>query len=216
MESVTFNLVIFDLDGTLTDTSLDLAKAINLTRRELGLSALSVAEVVASVGNGAQRMVERTFADHPERIPEAVEIYHRVYAACQTESVRLYPGVTETLDALGQKNIPMGVITNKSQDSAREVLRHLRIEKFFALVLGDDGKRPLKPDPAPVYQILEALGREPEACLLVGDSWVDIECARNAGIRMAFLADRMGRAHQTLVPDFVMQDTREILTLFAD
>ncbi len=215
MEPVTFDLVIFDLDGTLTDTSLDLTNAINLARRELGLPDLAVADVVAAVGNGAQRMVERTFSDHPELIPEALEIYRRTYAACRTETVCLYPGVLETLDALRQKNIPMGVISNKSEDSAREVLRHLSVDRYFFAVLGDDGKRPLKPDPAPVHEILMTSGCDPVACLMVGDSRVDIECARNAGIRMAFLADRMGQAHQTLVPDFTMRDTREILTLFA-
>ena len=214
MEPVTFDLVIFDLDGTLTDTSLDLTNAINLARRELGLPDLAVADVVAAVGNGAQRMVENIFGSsgaHPGGLGDLPAYLCRLSDG-DGVSVSRSPRDSGCAQA---KNIPMGVISNKSEDSAREVLRHLSVDRYFFAVLGDDGKRPLKPDPAPVHEILMTSGCDPVACLMVGDSRVDIECARNAGIRMAFLADRMGQAHQTLVPDFTMRDTREILTLFA-
>ncbi len=220
MESVStdgtvYRLAICDLDGTFVDTSHDLAHAVNQTRKELGLCPLETAEVVSCVGNGMRRLVERSFSGYPELIPVALEALEQHYRACQTSAVSLYPGVRETVETLFERGVLLAVLTNKPQVSAESVLSHVGLRRFFGGVYGDDGQRPLKPDPSTVGQILCETGVARQDCLLVGDSGVDIECAHAAGVFSVFVEGGMGRPHEVLKPGYSVSCIRDILTLWG-
>lgn len=209
-----FGLVICDLDGTLADTALDLACAINETRKALDLEVLTTEKVVSYVGNGMRRLVERAFSDQPELIPVALKAFYQHYQACQTATVKLYPGVQETVETLFARGVHLAVLTNKAQASAEAILDYLGLGQYFGWIYGDTGQRPLKPDPAPIRQLLSETGLKESDCLLVGDSGVDVECAQAAGITCAFIEGGMGRAHPTLKPKYTLTRIDELLALW--
>ena len=186
--------VFFDLDGTLADTMADLADTVNHTRRDLGLSERPVAEVIACVGCGARYLLEHA-------IPEVSDFdatYARFkarYAEHATNKVQLYPGVRETLSALARRGWKLGVNTNKPRFATVKILEHFGLLPLFgeAIVAGGDCAK-MKPDAEPLVACARKLGHalSPDDWM-VGDSWTDLDCAANAGIRSAFCTYGFGR-----------------------
>lgn len=184
----------FDMDGTLIDSKADLAATVNHTRRDLGLGELPTETVIGFVGRGARYLLDHAI---PERTGESVAaIFRSHYAEHCCESVTLYPGVRETLEALARRGWLLGVNTNKPNFAARMILEKFGLDRLFgaAVVAGGDCAE-MKPSALPLRACAAQLGghRLSPDDWMVGDSWTDLDCATNAGVRGAFCAYGFGQ-----------------------
>jgi phosphoglycolate phosphatase len=179
------DLLIFDLDGTLIDSKLDLAQAVNATREHLGMEPLENERVYSYVGNGAPVLIRRALGDQATeaQIEEALEFFLAYYRAHPLDFTLLYPGVKESLDRLWAAGKRMAVLTNKPVRISRAILEGLGVHGYFFQVYGGNSFEFKKPHPVGVEALMREAGVGRDATLMVGDSGVDVETARNAGIQ---------------------------------
>ena len=183
-----YTTVLFDLDGTLLNTIDDLTDAVNRTLARFDLPQRTRGEVRSFVGNGARLLMERAAPEVTgERFEELLESYKADYDANCRVKTAPYPGVDERLQALKAAGVRTGLISNKP-DSAVQPL----YEAFFAdtidVAVGEREGIRRKPAPDTVLSAMEQLGAKPGETLYVGDSEVDIQTARNAGVACASVA----------------------------
>ncbi len=180
------DLIIFDLDGTLIDSRLDLALAVNAMRTHLGLDALDVDLVASYVGDGAPVLMRRSLGPEAseETVRRALEFFLGYYRQHALDNTRAYPGIPEALDALERGGMTMAVLTNKPTAVSVKILEGLGLARYFARIHGGDSFERKKPDPMGVHSLLAEFGVDAERAILVGDSGVDARTARNAGIRV--------------------------------
>ena len=177
-----FQLFVFDLDGTLIDSRLDLANAVNALLVGCGAQPLPVERVGRMVGDGAATLVARAFeASGFERPADALPRFLAIYEAHLLDHTRAYPGVPDVLAALGAR-ARLALLTNKPLRSTRRILDGLDLARFFAddAIIGGDGATPRKPDPAGLRQLIACGGVAPADALLVGDSLIDWRTAHAA------------------------------------
>jgi phosphoglycolate phosphatase len=219
-----FELVMFDLDGTLVATAPEIAQALNDTLRNIGLAPVELDHVERWIGHGTRRLVSQALASRT-RVPSpapspaandladrAMEAFARHYAhRCGTGS-RLYPGVREVLQVLGDRAVKRALVTNKEQHFTRLLLqRHGLLDLLDRVVCGDSLPR-AKPDPAGITDCLHTFGVRPQRALFVGDSSIDVAAARNAGVAVWAVGYgyNMGKPIASSRPDRLL-DTLEAL-----
>jgi phosphoglycolate phosphatase len=208
-----FPLIVFDLDGTLVDSSGDLAGSVNELLGELGGRALPTAHVVSLVGEGARRLVERALAlaRIDTGLDEALDRFLRIYDRRLVETTTCYPGVESTLAALAGR-ATLAVLTNKPTAHSRRLLEHLGIERRFFRIVGGDGPYPRKPSPDGLLAVAAEAGRRADDTLFVGDSIVDARTAAAASVSCCLVRYGFGfPAGGESVPDAV-----RLLDTFAD
>jgi phosphoglycolate phosphatase len=174
-------LVVFDLDGTLVDSSQDLAAATNALLADLGAVALSHEVVVSFVGEGAAVLVRRALerAGLAPDTPQALQQFLRHYDTRLLDTTRPYPGMVETVAAIRAIR-RTAVLTNKPDRPTRQILQGLGMDGLFNDVAGGDSVLGRKPDPAGLLELVARAGVTTAETLLVGDSPVDLETARRA------------------------------------
>lgn len=179
-------LVIFDLDGTLLDTIGDLAASCDHVLAQRGLPQHTYEEYCSFVGNGVMRLVERALPEEL-RTPETVAAVRADFVTYYTEHIdrftRPYDGIPELLDELRRCGVRMAVASNKFQAGTEKLAARYFPDVRFDPVLGQRPGVPLKPDPQVVFEILARTGVSPSETLYVGDSGIDMETARAAGVR---------------------------------
>ena len=177
---------VFDLDGTLLDTIDDLAYAVNTALTENGFPTHPREAYFYFVGNGARTLVQRALPQDVEKtVFETVYArYSELYEAHWNIFTKPYDGILELLAALRADGIPLGVVSNKVHDRTLEVIDTFFPNTFDA-VFGNRPGVPLKPDPAGVFDALAALGSDPAHAFYLGDTGVDIETGKRAGIYSA-------------------------------
>ena len=186
-----FRAVLFDLDGTLVDSRRDLAAATNLLLGELGLASIPLETVCTFVGRGARTLVRRAL-DHvdPEqridRADPALRRFLKHYESVLLATTVPFPGVVAGLTLLAEASIPMAIVTNKPEAPARVVLDGLGLTSWFGAIYGGDTLGRRKPHPDMLIRAARDLGVGLDGCLMVGDSDVDIEAARAAGVSGAW------------------------------
>jgi phosphoglycolate phosphatase len=179
------DLLIFDLDGTLIDSRLDLANAVNAARRHMGMSPLSNERVYSYVGNGAPVLIRRALGEQATdaEVQEGLEYFLEYYREHDLDFTILYPGVREALDRLRDAGKKMAVLTNKPVRMSRSIVEGLGVGSHFFQVYGGNSFEFKKPDPIGVEALRKEVGAARDATMMVGDSSVDVFTARNAGIR---------------------------------
>lgn len=183
--------LVFDLDGTLIDSRKDITTAINQLRAELGLPPLTLDQVVAMVGEGAKVLIRRALADWdadlgPERLKEVLDRYLVLYREVCVDTTRPYPGIEEMLEELAA-DYRMAVLSNKGEKLSVFILEELDLAFHFKAVLGGDSLPTRKPNPAGLRALADRFNVPVESLMLVGDSRVDAETARNAGCAFALV-----------------------------
>ena len=184
---------VFDLDGTLVDSCRDLANAANALVRELGGVPVADDKVAAMVGEGAAILVRRVLsAAHLDpaasgALPRFLELYDERLI----EHTAPYDGIVEMLEALGTR-MPLAVLTNKPQQATDRLLGELGLSRFFQRVVGGDSPMGRKPLPAALLGMCEDTGVSPANTVLVGDSAIDLQTARNAGTRILLVSYGFG------------------------
>ena len=174
--------LVFDLDGTLIDSKMDLVNSVNATLRELKREALPTDVVASYVGSGAPTLLRRSLGGNPSEddLKRALAFFLVHYEEHKLDETRLYPGVKETLEEL--KSLPMSVLTNKPVKISVRILEGLGIAQYFRCVYGGNSFDTKKPDPEGANRILSELGIAASDAAMVGDSEVDVQTARNAGM----------------------------------
>lgn len=175
--------LIFDLDGTLIDSAPDIHNAINRVLLEEGLDTLSFAQVRGFIGNGVGVLIQRCagalgHAEDKVLQDKLAARFSEIYESAHGLT-KLYPGVTEALATLA-RNHPLAICTNKPEAPTRSVLHHFGLTDFFPVIVGGDTLPQKKPDPAPLLAAVSNLACE--RCYFVGDSEVDAETAKRAGL----------------------------------
>ncbi|MCL4457555.1 MAG: HAD-IA family hydrolase [Nitrospirae bacterium] len=177
------NLVIFDLDGTLVDSSIDITNAINYAIEPYGVQPVTVQETISLVGEGITRLMEKVIerkgisADRDSLAGRFLEHY----SSHLIDNTIVYPGVIETLKKLN--NHKKAVISNKREVLSKRTLDELGILKYLDLVVGSDTTAERKPSPVPLRYAMEKLGAASDETVIVGDSNFDIEAGKAAGIK---------------------------------
>jgi phosphoglycolate phosphatase len=179
------DLLIFDLDGTLIDSRLDLANAVNATRTHMGMATLENERVYSYVGNGAPVLIRRALGVEATEleVEEGLEFFLEYYREHDLDYTTLYPGVKEALDRLRAAAKDMAVLTNKPVRVSRAIVEGLGVGGHFFQVYGGNSLEFKKPHPIGVEALRKEVGASREDTVMVGDSSVDVLTARNAGIR---------------------------------
>jgi phosphoglycolate phosphatase len=204
--------LIFDLDGTLIDSKLDLALSVNATLAELGRSPLPHEQIFSYVGQGAPSLIARALGPgaSEEDCTLGLEFFIKYYSAHKLDNTILYPGVREALDAL--QGMPMAVYTNKPVRVSRNIIQELGVASHFRFVYGGNSFERKKPDPMGVDSILREFGAAPGQAMVVGDSEVDVQTARNSGTWVCGVTYGFGSHSFTeYPPDLVVGNLTELL-----
>jgi phosphoglycolate phosphatase len=178
------DLLIFDLDGTLIDSRLDLANAVNAMRGHLGMSLLTNERVYSYVGNGAPVLIRRSLGDQATQaeLDQALAFFMEYYGAHDLDHTTLYPGVRPSLDRFRDAGKRMAVLTNKPTSMSRHILEGLGVAGHFFRIFGGNSFEQKKPHPIGVETLIDEAGVNRARTIMVGDSSVDVATARNAGI----------------------------------
>ena len=174
--------VIFDLDGTLLNTLGDLHASINHTMEHFGFPLHTLEEVKGYVGNGVVKLIQRACPENVGNGEEVLEYFKADYAVHGEDTTRPYDGIIELLEELKKRGIMCGIVSNK-YDGALKRLDEKFFKGYFDVCIGERPEINKKPAPDMVYMALDALGITKDEAVYVGDSDVDIETAKNAGLK---------------------------------
>jgi phosphoglycolate phosphatase len=179
------DLLIFDLDGTLVDSRLDLAHSVNATRAHMGMGPLEFEKVYSYVGNGAPLLMRRALGEAATEteVEEALEFFLEYYREHVLDCTTLYPGVGESLRRLTEAGKRMAVLTNKPVRMSRMIVEGLEVGPYFFRVYGGNSFDFKKPHPIGIETLMREAGCDRLRTLMVGDSSVDVETARNAEVK---------------------------------
>jgi phosphoglycolate phosphatase len=207
------DLVIFDLDGTLIDSSTDLAHSVNATRAHLGLPPMEHAKVYSYVGNGAPVLIRKAlgpeYAD--DEVARALKYFLAYYREHMLDNTVLYPGVREALNRFRSQGIVMAVLTNKPVGFSQVIVDGLGLHEHFLRVYGGNSFEQKKPHPVGIETLIAETGASREGTLMVGDSAVDVQTARNADV--AACGVTWGFQPETFAdhpPDFLVDTAEEL------
>lgn len=182
---MSYQALIFDLDGTLLDSLPDLTTSVNLLRTELELPPVQADAVRAALGEGARYLLQsllpaNTFSE------ERLEWFLRIYREHLTDQTRLYAGAGELLKKLAGQ--PMALVTNKPTIMACEILKRLNLTPYFRVIYGGDSFPEKKPHPRPLQEALRQLDVAPQQALMIGDHHTDLQAGKAAGVPTCFCA----------------------------
>ena len=215
-------LLIFDLDGTLVDSRLDLSNSINAMLRHFGKPLLPNEVIASYIGDGAPMLVRRSLGDPDDEayVQQALQFFLLYYREHKLDNTYVYAGIKESLDAIrASRNgdaVHMAVLSNKPVVPSRAIVDALGLSDYFFQVYGGNSFHTKKPDPTGVQVLLNEAGTRPEQAVIIGDSDIDVLTARNSGIYS--LGVNYGFAPHTFVdaaPDVVVDRPEELAAVFG-
>jgi phosphoglycolate phosphatase len=209
--------LIFDLDGTLIDSKLDLALSINATLKHMGRAPLAHEKIFGMVGNGASVLVQRALGlknISDEEVQAGLAHFLSYYRSHMLDNTVAYPGVREGLALL--EDHPMAVLTNKPVNFSRAILDGLNLSRYFRFVYGGNSFEQKKPHPMGMETLLRELGVTPGEAMIVGDSEIDIQTARNSGAWACGVSYGLGPEGLRAFPPDLMLDRLTELPAYLD
>ena len=211
-----YELIIFDFDGTLVDTMGDIAHYANRTLVRYGYSQRQTKEVQRAVGWGVHELLKKLepdFGRDEARLEEAVIFFKNAYQKNPVHSTVAYQYVKEMLG--GPLNgINKAIVTNKPQEITMAILKELKLDPYFLMVIGINAGFPPKPDPAAAHHIMQALKTSPDKTLFIGDSGIDGETSQNAGVDFGWVDYGYHELMETK-PLFRFSNAAEWATIFS-
>ena len=209
-------VIIFDLDGTLIDSSPDLALAINYMLKSLERETFTTDTIHYWVGNGAEMLVKRALSGQREidetldsdLVSQALTIFLDFYSKNLAVQTVTYPHVPKTLEQLKKHGYHLVIVTNKPVDFVKPILKALALEELFELYLGGDSLQERKPHPMPLLHVCETFNVTVEECVMVGDSKNDILSARACNMQSIGVSYgyNYGESIEIYNPDVVCDD----------
>jgi phosphoglycolate phosphatase len=178
-------LLIFDLDGTLIDSRLDLANSVNATRDHLGLPTISNETVYSYVGNGVPVLIKRALGEgaSEQDLIVAQQFFLDYYRKHMLDFTRLYPGTSDALAKLSAAGMQLAVLTNKPVRFSQAIVEGLGVRPYFLHVYGGNSFEQKKPHPMGIETLMAECQVERTKTVMIGDSSVDVLTARNADVR---------------------------------
>jgi 2-phosphoglycolate phosphatase len=204
-----FPVYLFDLDGTLLESAADICGAIQEVLASTPCSPVSFEYLKGFIGLHLIDMFADVLPEYSTvQVDALIQQYRAIYHARGNKLTRMYPGVIETLEAVGGRK---SIATTKGTPYTRLVLEQFGLLRYFDHVQGTDGF-PCKPAPDVILHAMEALGGKPEECLMVGDSPADMEAGRRAGVKICAVRYGYGNLEDMarFEPDFWVDDLREL------
>lgn len=211
-----FELLIFDLDGTLVNSATDIIAAANFTRQALDLPVMDDKEIIRLVGDGTDKLVERLIgSEHQDRYAGALSIFIAYYEAHLLDNAALYSDVTDVLDYFRHKK--KVIITNKREYMTRQITDAFSLTARFDDIIGVGSTPFRKPDIRILLPVLARYHVEPAQVIIFGDGIADLQLARNAGIKSCALLNGFTPREVLLAlkPDYACEHLREIKALFC-
>lgn len=209
------DLLMFDFDGTLIDSKLDIATSVNLTLGELGLPQRSLEEIYSFVGDGVKRLLRLSVGEGGEdRYEAALGVFRSHYLKHCVKTTTFYPGIDQVLKHYtGRKK---AIVTNKSPEYTQCIVEGLRAKNIFHAVEGARDITDLKPEPVMLHRVLADLGVAPERTVMIGDSTNDVRAAQAAGVKACAVGYGYGSREKVLAlnPDFYCERPEDLLNLF--
>lgn len=181
--SIMINIIIFDLDGTLLYTLEDLKDSVNFALKKYNYKPISLEQTKNFVGNGIKKLVERAIPDGKKNVnfEGCLKTFKNHYSENMYNKTKPYEGMLEVLEEIKTKGIKTAVVSNKFDSASKELCK-----KYFGnlidIVVGQSESIPQKPSPEGIFEVIRYFGRNIKDCIYVGDSEVDIQTAKNAGI----------------------------------
>ena len=214
-------LFIFDLDGTLVDSRLDLVHSVNAMLQHFHRPELPDDAIASFVGDGAPMLVRRALGDpdNEQFVQEALEYFLSYYRVHKLDYTQLYPGIKEALDAIRDQSASdrrLAVLSNKPVNPSRAIVDALGVGEFFVRVYGGNSFSTKKPDPLGVRTLLEETGTRSDETIIIGDSSIDVITGRNAdlwtcGVTYGFAPHTLNDAP----PDVLVDSPSDLAQLFT-
>ena len=192
-------MLIFDMDGTLLDSSISITKSINFVRKNLKLPPLKVKQIVKLI-NEPDNNLPKLFYEEKKPYSECKAIFEKHYYKQCIKDMQIHEGIKEALKDLN-KDYMLSVATNAYGQFARKMLKHLKIHDFFVDIIGSDDINARKPEPNVIFYLLKKYNIEKNNAMLIGDSLKDEECAKNADIKYIFVDWGFGESRE---PDHIL------------
>jgi len=211
-----FDMLAFDLDGTLIDSSVDLAASVNHALSTLGLAAITVEDVKRYVGDGVAVLMKRALGRQADEFfPQAIELFRDYYEGHLLDHTVLYPDVVDFFSYFGDKKKIL--VTNKTEKYTLKILQSLRINDYFLDVYGEDSTPFKKPDPRLLELAMGKRGVSPERTVMIGDGVNDILLAQGAGVVSCAFLNGIGDREKLirLQPDIVCESLSELKSFFC-
>lgn len=215
----TIRLIVFDLDGTLIDSSVDLCNSVNAMLVNEGRHKLPQAVIASYIGDGAAMLVRRALGDPDDKelVERAIRYFLSYYREHKLDNTYAYPGVLEALQFFANdQQRSMAVLTNKPVGPAKAICEALGMNPYLFQVYGGDSFPVKKPDPHGLLELMKQVGVTPEETVMIGDSDVDILTARNAGAWV--IGCKFGLSPHTLeaaTPDLLVDSALEWIHAFG-
>ncbi len=217
MIAAEYGAVVFDLDGTLADTALDIREALVRALAAEKLPPVDLESVRLMIGGGPKLLVERALHrlgvdTETALVDRLTAAFHREYKSQNNKLSKLFRGVEGALHRLHAAGIRIGLCSNKPDDLCRMLVGNFSLERYFDEILGSGDGLPKKPDPAPLLRVIERLGVTPDDTLYVGDSATDVATARAAGVPVMLVSYGYTlRAPQQLGADAVIDSLGDLV-----
>jgi phosphoglycolate phosphatase len=215
-------LLVFDLDGTLIDSRLDLIHSVNATLRHIGRPELDGDVIASYVGDGAPVLVRRVLGDSPDEtlLRTALEYFLGYYRLHKLDHTTVYEGIPKILEGLAHSSNGvqhlMAVLSNKPVNPSRDIVQALGMGDFFVRIYGGNSFPTKKPDPLGVQTILQETGMAADEALMIGDSSIDVLTGRNAGMWTCGVSYGFApHSLEEVPPDVVVDSPRELGELLA-
>ncbi len=208
--------VLFDLDGTLIDSSKDIALCANYALKKLGFEPLEEEEIIKHVGYGGENLIKGIIPiKDPEVIAQAVNLFRQHYYSNPVVYTQPFEYIPDILKILKDKGKKLAVITNKYEDISKQILKRLNLYNFFDFIAGGDTFKSKKPDPEPIKKTLEILNAQNS--IIIGDSEADINAGKNAGIKTCLVMYGFGKEEKIreLRPDFKIEKPKDLYEVLS-
>lgn len=180
--------LLFDLDGTVLDTSEDLQSALHRVQSHYETPLSSLKDVQAAMGHGIEALVKQCLTKlNPSDLDEAFRLFHEAYAQCYNQKTAPYPKIKDYLTQLHHQGLHLAVVTNKADSYAQNLIK-THFPDLFECVMGASSQYPKKPHPAMIEESLKRLGVEAHEALYIGDTEVDLLSAQNARMKGILVA----------------------------
>ena len=193
-----YKYIIFDLDGTLSDSKEGITKSVQYALGKVGIIENNLEDLEHFVGPPMVEQYIKTYGMTKDKAFETLGYYRERYTPIGIYETKTYPGVKETLDALKENDLKIGMATSKPEEMAIEVARFLEIEEYFDIICGADLKGPRQSKADVLNKLFEKSDFEKEASILVGDTHYDIEGANEVGIDSIGVAWGIGTNEEML------------------
>lgn len=207
-------LILYDLDGTLVDTLEDISGSANAMLAQLGLPAISRKQARCYIGRGGYQFVKDCLGtDDAKRIERGLKLYRAHYHQHMLDHTYLYPHAKEILTYFNTRT--QAVVTNKPNPYSAEILKALGVADYFFRIIAGDSEYPKKPDPTSLRAMLSLSGVRAEEAVFIGDSQVDVQTGRSAGMMTVGIQHGFAEDGELIAaaPDLLVRDFQELLEI---